>query len=198
MPTGLRRVADLFLLKAFSIPFAGKLSRILLPAHCIVRPLDPDRDLEALAACGATLSSNRSEDIREDFRLEFADRDPRRWLFLIAEDPKSRVLGFVRAMRQGPEQNWWIVGLGVRPLYRRRGIGEALVSEMLTHLREREVSEVRLEVNQASRPAVGLYRKLGFEEAGTGERADQGFLRMVLNLYNDDSANKPHTRTVLN
>jgi ribosomal protein S18 acetylase RimI-like enzyme len=181
----------MFLLKALSMNFAGKLSRVLLPAHYIVRPLDPDRDLEALAACGATLSSNPPEAIREDFRLEFADRDPQRWLFLVAEDPKDRVLGFVRAMRQGPERNWWIVGLGVRPLYRQRGIGEALVSEVLTRLRKNGVSEVRLEVNQASRPAVELYRKLGFEETGADERTDYGFLRMVLGLRKDAEDKPP-------
>ena len=108
----------------------------------------------------------------------------KRWVFLIAEDSKGRVLGFARAMRQGPEQDWWIVGLGVRPLYRRRGIGEALVLGVLSRLRENEVSEVRLEVNQASRPAIELYRKLGFAETLPSEQIRKGdLLQMVLVLH---------------
>lgn len=147
-----------------------------------IRRVDPDKDLDALVACGATLSASRPEAIRRDFRLEFADRDPQRWLFLIAEDETGRVLGFVRAMRQGLEQDWWIAGLGVRPLFRRRGIGEALVNNVLARLWERGVSQVRLEVNRASLPAVALYRKLGSKEVPVfDEQAGDGdFLQMVL------------------
>jgi ribosomal protein S18 acetylase RimI-like enzyme len=122
--------------------------------------------------------------IRRDFRLEFADRDPQHWLFLIAKDTKGRVLGFVRAMRQGLEQNWWITGLGVRPLFRRRGIGKALMGEVLVRLQEGGVSKVCLEANRASLPAIELYRKLGFQEVpGSGEQTGDGdFLQMVLKL----------------
>jgi ribosomal protein S18 acetylase RimI-like enzyme len=154
----------------------------LLRVDYTVRHVDPSKDLDALAACGASLGDSQPEVIRRDFHLEFADQDPQRWLFLIAEDATGRVLGFVRAMRQGLGQDWWVAGLGVRPLFRRRGIGEALVNEVLARLRERGVSQVRLEVNQASRPAIGLYRKLGFKEVpGSGERTGDGdFLQMIL------------------
>jgi ribosomal protein S18 acetylase RimI-like enzyme len=147
-----------------------------------IRHVDPDEDLDALVACGATLSTNPPEAIRRDFRLEFADQDPQRWQFLIARDKTGQVLGFIRAMRQGLEQDWWIAGLGVRPLFRRRGIGEALVSDVLANLREGGVSKVRLEVNRASLPAIKLYRKLGFKEVpGSSETAGgSDFLQMIL------------------
>lgn len=153
-----------------------------LRVNYTIRRVDPGEDLDALAACGATLSVSPLEAIRRDFRLEFADRDPQRWLFLIAKDRTGRVLGFVRAMRQGLEQDWWIAGLGVRPLFRRRGIGEALVGEALARLREGGVSKVRLEVNRANLPAIKLYRKLGFKEVpSSGEQTAGGdFLQMVL------------------
>ncbi|MBN1978922.1 MAG: GNAT family N-acetyltransferase [Anaerolineae bacterium] len=158
--------------------------RLLGPFLCVdytIRRVDPGEDLDALAACGATLSASPPEAIRRDFRLEFAGQDPQRWLFLIAKDRTGRVLGFVRAMRQGLEQDWRIAGLGVRPLFRRRGIGEALVSEVLANLREGGVHQVRLEVNRASLPAIALYRKLGFKEMlDSGERTGDGdFLQMV-------------------
>ena len=180
-----RRVIYTFLYRILGLPGLRKLLGSLLRADYTIRRVDPDEDLDALAACGATLSTNRPEAIRRDFRLEFADRDPRQWLFLIAKDKTGKVLGFVRAMRQGLEQDWWIAGLGVRPLFRRRGIGEALVNEALANLREGGVSKVRLEVNRASLPAIALYRKLGFKEApGLGEQAGDGdFLQMVLKTH---------------
>jgi len=156
----------------------------ILRVDYTTRRIDPDADLDALVACVATLSNSRPETIRHDFCLEFTEQDPQRWLFLIAKDPKGRVLGFARAMRQGLKQDWWIVGLGVRPLLRRRGVGEALVNEVLARLRDGGVSKVHLEVNRASQPAIELYRKLGFKEAPRfSERTDKGdFLQMALDL----------------
>jgi len=184
MTTALRGALCTLFHRILGLPGIRRLFGPLLRAEYTIGRVDPDADLDALAACAATLSNSRPEAIRQDFCLEFAERDPQRWLFLVAADAKGRVLGFVRAMRQGSEQDWWIVGLGVRPLYRRRGIGEALVNEMLAHLREGGVSKVRLEVNRASRPAIALYRKLGFKEVPRlGERTDEDdFLRMILDL----------------
>jgi ribosomal protein S18 acetylase RimI-like enzyme len=170
--------------RILGLPGIRRLLWPLLRVDYTIRRVDSSEDLDALAACGATLSASPSEAIRRDFRLEFADRDPQRWLFLIAKDKTGRVLGFVRAMRQGLEQDWWIAGLGVRPLFRRRGIGKALVNEVLARLREGGASLVRLEVNRASLPAIALYRKLGFKEApGSGEQMGDGsLLQMVLDL----------------
>jgi ribosomal protein S18 acetylase RimI-like enzyme len=186
MTTALRGALCALFHRILGLPGIRRLFGPLLRADYTIRQVNPDADLDALVACAATLSNSRPETIRHDFHLEFADQDLQRWLFLIAEDPKGRVFGFVRAMRQGPEQDWWIIGLGVRPLYRRRGIGEALVNEALARLREDGVSTVRLEVNRASRPAIALYRKLGFEEAPRLDGRND-FLRMALDLRCEDS-----------
>ena len=163
-----RRVIYAFLDRILGLPGIRKLLGPLLRVDYTIRHVDPSEDLDALAACGATLSASLPEAIRRDFRLE------------IAKDKAGRVLGFVRAMRQGLEQDWWIVGLGVRPLFRRRGIGEALVNEVLVNLREGGVSQVHLEVNRASLPAIALYRKLGFKEMPDSERTGDGdFLQMI-------------------
>ena len=177
-----RRVIYAFLDRILGLPGIRNPLGSLLRVDYTIRHVDPSEDLDALAACGATLGTSSPEAIRRDFCLEFADRDPQEWLFLIAVDATGRVLGFVRAMRQGLERDWWIAGLGVRPLFRRRGIGEALVSEVLAILRGGGASLVRLEVNRASLPAIALYRKLGFKEvSGSGERTGGGdFLQMVL------------------
>jgi ribosomal protein S18 acetylase RimI-like enzyme len=185
MNISLTKAANLLLIK-----FPGLLTvlrlLVLSPPRYTVRAVDADGDLEALAALGTALSRGRPEVLRESFRRELTEQDPRRWFLLVAveEGRKDRVLGFVRAMRQGPEQGWWIAGLGVRPLCRRRGIGETLMKEALARLRVADVAEVRLVVNRASRPAIELYHQLGFvgepRPAGAAERDNS--LRMVLKL----------------
>ncbi|UCC87651.1 MAG: GNAT family N-acetyltransferase [Anaerolineales bacterium] len=185
MNISLPKAASLFLSK---FPGLLKVSRLCRPSspRYTIRAVDADRDLEALAALGTALSGGRPEALRESFRLEFTEQDPRRWFFLVAvkEGRQEQVLGFVRAMRQGPEQDWWIAGLGVKPLYRRWGIGEALTRAALARLQEAGAVEVRLGVNRASRPAVTLYRKLGFVEESqpTGQAEGDGSVRMIKNL----------------
>ena len=165
MGSSLRQAAGPLMDRMLSYVAARRLLARLRPAGYVIRPVDAARDLDALASLGAALGHSRRETLREAFRQEFAAQDPRQWLFLVAVDGQrpGKMLGFVRAMRQGPEQNWWIAGLGVRPACRGRGIGEALVRQALERLREAGVGQVHLSVNRASRPAIELYRKLGFE-----------------------------------
>jgi ribosomal protein S18 acetylase RimI-like enzyme len=147
----------------------------LFPVPYTIRPVDTTRDLAALTDCAAALSGTRPDALRESFRQEFAAQHAGRWLFLVAvEEGKSdRVLGFVRVLRQNAAEGWWIAGLGVRPLYRRRGIGEALLRAALVRLQESGVGEVRVSVSHASRPAIALYRKLGFtQEQRASERRE--------------------------
>jgi ribosomal protein S18 acetylase RimI-like enzyme len=168
--------------RLLSCAVARNLLARLCPIGYVIRPVDATRDLDALASLGAMLSPSRREVLREAFRQEFAAQDTRQWLFLVAVDGQRRakVLGFVRARRQGSEQSWWIAGLGVKPACRGRGIGEALVQQALERLREVEVRQVYLSVNQASRPAIELYRKLGFETEPPGDESEYQAMRLDL------------------
>jgi GNAT superfamily N-acetyltransferase len=58
----------------------------------------------------------------------------------------------------------WISGVGVLPAWRRRGIGQRLMSSVLERGREAGVRQVTLEVITQNRPARTLYAKLGFVE----------------------------------
>lgn len=53
----------------------------------------------------------------------------------------------------------------------RRGIGTALLRELLDAARTAGYEQAELETVSANAPAVGLYRKLGFEAVGTIPRA---------------------------
>lgn len=53
---------------------------------------------------------------------------------------------------------------------RRRGIGRALVLDMLAYARERGAVRVLLEVRSSNAPAIALYERLGFERFNVRER----------------------------
>ena len=59
-----------------------------------------------------------------------------------------------------------MMNLAVAPAYRRKGVGERLVTELVTQLKEREVSCLTLEVRSSNMSAVCLYEKLGFSKVG--------------------------------
>ena len=59
-----------------------------------------------------------------------------------------------------------MMNLAVSPEYRRQGVGEELVEQLMNHLRAKEASCLTLEVRASNDPAIALYRKLGFVEVG--------------------------------
>jgi ribosomal-protein-alanine N-acetyltransferase len=59
-----------------------------------------------------------------------------------------------------------VLTIAVHPDYWGQGIGSALLSAMLTAARERDCTEVFLEVRADNPRAHGLYQRRGFEELG--------------------------------
>ena len=59
-----------------------------------------------------------------------------------------------------------ITNVAVHPHYRKRNIGEALVSVLIESTRKAGVLYHTLEVRLSNQVAISLYRKLGFQEAG--------------------------------
>lgn len=56
--------------------------------------------------------------------------------------------------------------LGVIEEYRKKGVGRALMQELLVQCQKLDLAFVTLEVRQSNTPAVNLYTSLGFIEAG--------------------------------
>jgi ribosomal protein S18 acetylase RimI-like enzyme len=192
MGISLRRAAGALLHRFLGPPLVRKLLRALFPVGYTIRPADPARDLDSLASFGNTLRPFASARWarRAAFRRELAELDPEQRVLLVAADEcgrHSKVLGFVRAVcHQGQDEKkeWWIVGLEVRPLYWRRGIGEALSRDVVGTLRQAGVERIYLSVRKTNMPAIELYHKLGFEKeqqlAGRVEGDDT--LRMILGM----------------
>jgi ribosomal-protein-alanine N-acetyltransferase len=59
-----------------------------------------------------------------------------------------------------------LLNLAVEPRHRRRGLGQALLDDMLGALRARGITEVFLEVRVSNQPARQLYERAGFRPAG--------------------------------
>lgn len=64
----------------------------------------------------------------------------------------------------------YITNIAVLPEYRRRGIGERLLNELIGHCKDENCTFLTLEVRKSNFAAITLYEKLGFERVG--ERKD--------------------------
>ena len=59
-----------------------------------------------------------------------------------------------------------MMNLAVSPDYRQRGIGQALVKNLVHHLQQNNVIALLLEVRVSNAPAIALYEKMGFVQVG--------------------------------
>jgi ribosomal-protein-alanine N-acetyltransferase len=78
------------------------------------------------------------------------------------------VAGFAIA-RCGVDE-WEIENVVVDPGLRRQGIARLLIQEVLRQARDRDATDVFLEVRESNVAARGLYSKLGFAEQGRRPR----------------------------
>ena len=83
--------------------------------------------------------------------------------FLAAEQ-EGKVLGYVGMMTVLDEG--YISNVAVDPAFRRQGIADRLITELLDRARIRELSFVTLEVRESNAPAVALYEKCGYRTVG--------------------------------
>ena len=84
-------------------------------------------------------------------------------VFLAATDG-GRVLGYVGMMFVLDEG--YISNVAVAPAFRRRGIADALITELLRRADALSLSFVTLEVREHNIPAISLYENNGFVRVG--------------------------------
>ena len=84
-------------------------------------------------------------------------------LWLVAMDGE-RLAGYVGSQTVIDESD--MMNVAVHPEFRRRGIAENLVDELVACLKEMGSRCLTLEVRVSNEPAIGLYQKLGFEQVG--------------------------------
>jgi len=87
--------------------------------------------------------------------------------FLVAVE-RGSVAGYVVGQAAADEGE--ILNLGVAPAHRGRGVGHALVEQMLALLGERGAHVAYLEVRESNTAARRLYESLGFREVARRRR----------------------------
>ena len=76
----------------------------------------------------------------------------------------ERVTGYIGSQTVMDETD--MMNVAVHPDFRRRGIAEALVNELVARLKSRESRSLTLEVRVSNLSAITLYKKLGFSQIG--------------------------------
>lgn len=84
-------------------------------------------------------------------------------MFLVAEED-GKILGYMGIMMVLDEGE--ITNVSVSKYARRRGIGRALVGEMIRQMKRRGIVILHLEVRKSNDPAIELYRSFGFVKDG--------------------------------
>ena len=83
------------------------------------------------------------------------------WLVVVDGD---RVAGYVGSQTVIDETD--MMNIAVGPVYRRKGIAEALVNRLVEELGKIGSRALTLEVRASNLPAISLYEKLGFQQVG--------------------------------
>ena len=76
----------------------------------------------------------------------------------------ERVAGYIGSQTVMDETD--MMNVAVHPDFRRKGIAESLVNELVEQLKTRGSRCLTLEVRASNKPAITLYEKLGFSEIG--------------------------------
>ena len=84
-------------------------------------------------------------------------------LWIVALDGE-KVVGYVGSQTVMGESD--MMNLAVLPEYRRRGIANGLITELIGQLRSTDSKMLTLEVRQSNLPAISLYEKMGFSQVG--------------------------------
>ena len=109
--------------------------------------------------------------------------DPNSHVFLTAE-AAGDVIGYVGLMYVLDEG--YISNVAVHPIWRRRGVADALLEELEQRAKKLMLSFLTLEVRAGNAPAIALYEKHGFRAVGRRkdyyEKPKEDALLMTLTL----------------
>jgi len=84
--------------------------------------------------------------------------------YVIVHSLEKRVIGYVIYWILKEEVQ--ISNIAIHPDYRRMGIGESVLRQMISQLKKEKARFIFLEVRPSNAAALNLYRKLGFRMVG--------------------------------
>lgn len=83
------------------------------------------------------------------------------WLVMVEQE---QVIGYVGSQAVLDAAD--MMNIAVHPAYRRQGIAERLVQELVARLKQRGIYSLALEVRASNAPAISLYEKFEFKQVG--------------------------------
>jgi ribosomal-protein-alanine N-acetyltransferase len=113
------------------------------------------------------------ENYTDIFFVDLFRRHPE--TFVVAEED-GKIAGYIMCRVEvglssiglsGLVKKGHVVSVAVLPEHRRKGIGEALVTQAMAGMRKYNAKQCFLEVRVTNQEAVSLYKKLGFEVTRT-------------------------------
>lgn len=99
---------------------------------------------------------------RNSFLYELLENQ--RAIYLVAKNEFNKVVGYIGMWVVFDEGH--ITNLAAHPLYRRQGVGKALLNHLINVARENGVKHLTLEVRRTNLSAQDLYEKIGFVHMG--------------------------------
>jgi len=97
-------------------------------------------------------------------RGNFADALENGYLCCVEESESGEICGYAILMPVADEAE--LLTIGVAAARQRKGLGRAILNEMLEAARKGEIKRVFLEVRSSNAAAVALYRSAGFVDIG--------------------------------
>ena len=97
-------------------------------------------------------------------RGNFADALNSGYICRVDEAESGGIRGYAILMPAADEAE--LLNIGVAAAQQRKGLGRAMLSEMLNVARDRNMKRVFLEVRSSNAAAIALYRSVGFSEVG--------------------------------
>lgn len=83
------------------------------------------------------------------------------WLVAVQDD---MVVGYIGSQSTIDETD--VMNVAVHPDWRRQGIAEQLIENLIEELKKRGSHALMLEVRASNTPAIALYGKIGFRQVG--------------------------------
>lgn len=84
--------------------------------------------------------------------------------WVIVHEPDHQIVGYVIFWKIGEEVQ--INNIAIHPDFRRQGLGEWLLRQVISKVKRDGAQYITLEVRQSNLAAQALYRKLGFKPIG--------------------------------
>lgn len=134
-------------------------------SEIVIAPMEPDDIPQVMAIEWCSFPTPWGVD---SYHYELTENRAAHFLVALAPGGERRVRGYT---------GYWLIvdeahigTLAVHPDWRRRGVGEKLLTELLRQAQALGAQMATLEVRAGNTGAQGLYRKHGFEEVGRRKR----------------------------